>query len=525
MLVANLSGKARRVAKDGREWLVAPMTLVVPGVMEGTSGPLFYPASEVEKSAALWNGISLVAGHPMDGRKALSVREGDYLAQKSVGVVHNTRFERGKLRADGWFDVERLGAVEPRILADLHAGKPVALSASMNLDGDPVANDHPVHNGKRYTHTTRNYQPDHVGVFAEGPTACSILDGCGVLVSNALSHRTLHERLQALIQEKYPAPAIARAEAEMGFAPPYAPPWVVDVFDRYFVFCRDGDHYRLGYETDLRSDAVSLADESPVEVTLATAYKPVVSNTNPNPDQPREEQPMPLTIDQRREAVSLLVANCNCSQPLPWKGMTQQAVESLDDATLNAYANVQRSLVSNAPAPAPAPQPQPVGTLFSDGVIRRQENGAWVAVQPQQPAPAPVTQPVSNAPAPAPTPSRGRTVEEWIAAIVPGHSIEEAETFIRHNLEKTKRDKAELIDRLTSNMAVGPDRDEVMRDYDVMAMPALERLLAAQEQQRRPVSNNYSGMAGAPVGGGRPAPQEHLPSTSSNHKSASPTWR
>ena len=45
-VVANFSGKARRETWDGREYLVAPATLIVPGVLNGSQGPLFYPPDE-----------------------------------------------------------------------------------------------------------------------------------------------------------------------------------------------------------------------------------------------------------------------------------------------------------------------------------------------------------------------------------------------------------------------------------------------------------------------------------------------
>jgi hypothetical protein len=40
-LTANAYGKARREVVNGRDFLVAPLTLIVPGVLHGSQGPLY----------------------------------------------------------------------------------------------------------------------------------------------------------------------------------------------------------------------------------------------------------------------------------------------------------------------------------------------------------------------------------------------------------------------------------------------------------------------------------------------------
>jgi hypothetical protein len=426
----------------------------------------------------------------------------------------------GKSRrvASGWFDVEALARVEPKILADLHAGRPVSLSTGLVLSAEP-APPGSVHNGRPYGHIARDFKPDHLAVFADQPGACSLADGCGVLVvGNALSHRTLHERLARLLQERF-APAYRPDDPDA--SPP--PPWLLDVFDSYVVFADKGDTFRLGYRTDLRTDAVTLSEEQPVEVTLQTSYRPV-SNSTPDPDPEPEEQPMPLTQDQRRETVALLVANCQGAPNVPWRGMTPQAVEALDDATLAAYGQWQRSLTSNAPQPqqpAPQAQPQPVGVMFTDGTLRRQDaSGAWVAVQ--QPAPAPAPQPVSNAPQPQQQPApRVKTAEEWAAETFPGLSFKEVDGAVRHVLEIQRQHKAGLVERFTSNLAVGEERDRVAEQLNLLPAESLERLLPLAEQ-RRPVAN-YSGAAGAPLSSGRHERPEPLLAPAFN--GGGPNWR
>ena len=46
-LLANLSRRTRRETLHDHPSLVAPLTLIVPGVLDGSMGPLYYPVDEV----------------------------------------------------------------------------------------------------------------------------------------------------------------------------------------------------------------------------------------------------------------------------------------------------------------------------------------------------------------------------------------------------------------------------------------------------------------------------------------------
>jgi len=180
-LSVNLAGKTRTETLHGREYLVVPMSLIVPGVLNGSKGPLFYPEDEIKKNPDNWNGMPIVVDHPTRNGQPVSARSPEVLEQSQVGTVFNASVN-GKLTAEGWFDVERTETVDSRILNKLKREEPVELSTGLfttNLPAEPNA----VFNNTTYTSIATNYRPDHLAVFVDKVGACSLNDGCGVLVN------------------------------------------------------------------------------------------------------------------------------------------------------------------------------------------------------------------------------------------------------------------------------------------------------------------------------------------------------
>lgn len=182
LLTANLAGRVRRETFRGRPYLVAPLRLIVPGVLNGSNGPLLYPPEEVARDPAAWDGVPLLAYHPRGGGSAGG--PGVY-AEQGVGHVRNPRVSGGALDADGWFDEGRVRRVEPRVYAALLAGEPVELSTGLYTRNEPALPGAAHADGRAYTHVARDYRPDHVAVLPDQAGACSIRDGCGVLMTNA----------------------------------------------------------------------------------------------------------------------------------------------------------------------------------------------------------------------------------------------------------------------------------------------------------------------------------------------------
>jgi hypothetical protein len=178
-MTGNLAGRVERRTLHGREYLVAPLSMIVPGVLNGSRGALFYPLDEISATADAWNGMPIVVGHPMIGGRNVSARSPDVLEQFGIGTVYNTAVN-GKLTAEGWFDVERTKAIEPQILSALMRGEPIELSTGLFTDNEARPG---VHNGVSYTHVARNYRPDHLAILTDQKGACPLEAGCGVLAN------------------------------------------------------------------------------------------------------------------------------------------------------------------------------------------------------------------------------------------------------------------------------------------------------------------------------------------------------
>lgn len=168
--------KGRYATYNGRRYLVVPMTLLVPGVLNGSMGPLLYRSQAVAANAAEWNGVPVVVNHPEQG----SARQTNVLRTTGIGVLFNCEFSAGKLRATGWIDVEKARQVDPRLLTKLQGGQTIEVSTGVGVDLQQAIG---VENGRTYSAIVQRLHPDHLAILPNDRGACSIADGCGVNTS------------------------------------------------------------------------------------------------------------------------------------------------------------------------------------------------------------------------------------------------------------------------------------------------------------------------------------------------------
>ena len=175
-LVANISAAIRRERLDGRFYVVAPVTMIVPGVMNGSGGSLLYEAKDIALNVGAWNGVPLLLDHPKEG----SGRTPTVLEKQGLGSVFNVKVVDDKLIGEAWFDEARAKEYNPVILFNLKAKRKMEISTGLGVDAEK-ADEGANYNGKSYVAVARNYRPDHLAVLVKTTGACSINDGCGIL--------------------------------------------------------------------------------------------------------------------------------------------------------------------------------------------------------------------------------------------------------------------------------------------------------------------------------------------------------
>jgi hypothetical protein len=182
VLIGNMKiGTVRREYIGGREYLIAPMTSIVPGVLNGSKGPLFYPPSEIKSSVRDWDNVPLVVYHPSQNGRAVSATAPGVLQKQGIGFLRNSKW-KDKLIHEGCFDVESTKRVDPRVLDALLNRRPMELSTGLFTDNEEAENG-ANYKGRTYSYVARNYRPDHMAILPDQVGACSVNDGCGLLIN------------------------------------------------------------------------------------------------------------------------------------------------------------------------------------------------------------------------------------------------------------------------------------------------------------------------------------------------------
>ena len=295
-IVSNLSGKLRREKLNGRTYIVVPVTMIVPGVLNGSQGPIEYTENENKKSVPRWNMMPIVINHPVKDGKPVSARSPQVLNQYSVGFVFNAE-DDGKLKAEAWLDTGLLGSKAPKVLVALNKNKKVEISTGLGLslqekDGKTLA---------------VNYQPDHLAILPDSIGACSIKDGCGLTVNdvfteevnNELSHSMLREKLGSLLRNKN------GKDSHL---------WVDDVFETYAIYSLKGVLYQISYSIS-DSEDVKLVG-SPVKVERRVKYVPVSNKKG-------------KTMDKEKLIDAIVNSSCDC-----WGDDDREILNGFDETKL-----------------------------------------------------------------------------------------------------------------------------------------------------------------------------------------------
>lgn len=357
-LTLNASGVMCRTEKlMGREWIVANMTLIVPGVLPGSEGPLLYPKDEINKNVSAWNHIPITNGHPVVNGKPITARAPEVLDKYSMGVILNAK-GGDRLTAEGWFDVVLTKELNPLVHEKLTKGEKIELSTGLSVDRQPVLNGK-TDDGKPYSGIVSNFRPDHLAVLTEVPGACSIEDGCGVnnsktegeqvpskesivtalwnsmfsklFIRNELSHENIRTELRKQLTDRFSTGVLPKSEYASSL-------WVMDVFKSYVVFSWEDKFWKLGYSS--KGNTVSLDEGKPEEVVQVTDYKTVTNQG--------ESQMAAMTTEEKEVVINQILGKCGCEDKKILSNLSDEALKAMQSAV------VANSGTKTAPAPAPA---------------------------------------------------------------------------------------------------------------------------------------------------------------------------
>ena len=188
-LTINLGGSEIRVeALEGRPHFVAPMVMIVEGVVNGSRGPLYYPGDEIKHYAPAWNHRPIVVYHPKRNGSPISACTPEVLNTRKIGVVLNNvsdvkpGTELVRWKAEAWIDKSRCRQVDSRVYDALENKQPIEVSTGLATVNEKVDG---TFNGVVYNAIARRYMPDHLAILPDTPGACSLNDGAGLLVNDS----------------------------------------------------------------------------------------------------------------------------------------------------------------------------------------------------------------------------------------------------------------------------------------------------------------------------------------------------
>lgn len=319
-IITNLTGLVRNEKLEGKDCLVVPMVMIVEGVLNGSGGPLYYPAEELAKVPAVWNHKPVVVYHPTMGDQPISACDPATINAYKVGVILNTKWDGKRLSAEAWLNPDRLELVDKRVSDAINANQMMEVSTGLFTDNEATPG---VFNGIAYNGVARNLRPDHLAILPDQIGACSIADGAGLLRVNATNKKELHDTLVILgIVDNVSHDAIHSAlYAALGNKDGL---WIEDVFDSSVVYTDNGKLYKRTYrmedskailegiaeevfrvvqyqsadgtvavntkkESTMKTNAENTLDTPPVDVTPDTETPPVET---PPADAPAETPPV-----------------------------------------------------------------------------------------------------------------------------------------------------------------------------------------------------------------------------------------
>ena len=345
-IIANFSGVTRNDTMEDKSFLVVPMVMLTEGVHSGSEGPLYYPAEELAKTPQIWNHKPVIVYHPQSSEP--SACQPHILSNRKIGVIMNTVFVDGKLKAEAWLEVDRANKVDKRVMESIQNKQMMELSTGLFVD---TIKGEGVWNNEKYSATVRNYRPDHLALLPDIKGACSIEDGAGFLRLNSakdalmidVSSLPIDEQTALLanaggIVERINRQIIEYANKEVSHGHIHTliraklqslkkEAWVEEVFNNFFIYedVAEASFYKQAYV--LLKDAIEFVGERE-KVVKSIEYKTETEMFVGN----KKETVLRKDNDMdKKQLLDALIANANTA----WKEEDRAVLEAMEESVLN----------------------------------------------------------------------------------------------------------------------------------------------------------------------------------------------
>lgn len=348
-----LEYEAKLVTHQDKAHIVVPVVMMVEGVHSGSQGPLLHTIMELGKFPDSWNGIPVVIYHPEEDGQPVSANSPDIIDKVAVGRVYNTNVDGGKLKAEVWFDEDKLNAVSEVTLNNVNEGKEMEVSLGMFTENEYEEGEF---EGQAYIGIAHNHRPDHLAILPDQIGACSCAKGCGLGANQNRENMKPLEMMQSLNKLGFAVNQIGNY-ADKGYneimsmmydklrsldtQKTYT--YLEECYDDYVIYSVSGDNNRKMYKQayKIESGKVEFVGD-PVEVHKKVEYvlnRGIETNDSSINKKSKEDKNMPTGKDcpNCKAKVDALIAN----EKSPWKEANREWLLTQEETVLDKLTPVE----------------------------------------------------------------------------------------------------------------------------------------------------------------------------------------
>lgn len=438
-------GKVRRETLNGVEYLVAPMTMIVPGILNGSNGPILYTENENHKSVDAWNGMPITLYHPTEGDVPVSARNPKILNKQGIGFVFGASVVNGSLKAEAWIDVAKTTALNGSVVNRMLDGEAVELSTGLKVELEQT------NNSDDYKFIARNYAPDHLAILPDQVGACSLKDGCGLMVNKCKCVGTCENCKKILNEqslsetEKKAYRAISERFGDQAYT--------ISVFPSRIIYSVNEEMFEIGYSKT--EDEVVLSSEEPQKVKRIVDFVPIAN----------EEIKTQMA---NKELVAQVIANCSC-----WSEKDAEVLNGLADEKLQGFLDAEKQATENQ--------------LLVANLQKQQTENEETEVQDDTESTPDTSVETQNA----------KSRDQQLAELPPV-----LRSVVENALRVENKARQELIEQITANLE-GEAKTKVANRLQNKDLEELEDLVVLAENKQVQTNNqsvtSYFGASGAPI--------------------------